>query len=366
MRDKMITALFTVFISVIFVLFFVLPKHDFSVNEKRSLAEPPEFGAADIFNGSYEKKTEDYLTDHFPFRSGFVAANSYFQLASGRNGVSGVYKGRNGYLINTPVKTPNFDKNIALISRFLRKSHIPAAVIIVPTAGSVMDDMLPKNHAPYPDRALIADAYSILGGDARTIDLFGVFDKLKKSEQLYYKTDHHWTSLGAYEAYKELDPNTEEKSDFTIESYGGFRGTTYSKSALWLEGCDNIDLWTYPADITVTISDGADKKTSADMFFREHLKEADKYPVFLNGNHAYTRIENKSAGGGRRLLMIKDSYGNSLAPFLARSRNIVDMVDLRYFTDTVTSLCERENYDEILFVYGLSTAAETTDINMLE
>lgn len=364
-RDKIMTAVFVVFIFAMLALFIVLPKTDTSVNEKRTLAGLPEFSIKSVFSGTFENNVEDYLTDHFPFRDGFVAANSYFELASGRNGVSGIYKGKDGYLINTPVKNVNFDRNATTICEFASKSEIPVTVMIVPTVGGVMSDRLPKNHAPYQDKEFIDKMYESLAEFAETVDLVEVFDKLSDEEQLYYKTDHHWTSSGAYEAYMAIEPDAYDAAEFEIESYDGFYGTSYSKSALWLEDSENVELWTYPANITVTIDDGGKRETYSDMFFREHLDEADKYPVFLNGNHAYTRIENHDVDGGR-LLMVKDSYGNSLAPFLARHYNIVDMVDLRYFTETVTELANREKYDKILIVYGLSTVAETTDINMLE
>ena len=364
-RDKIVTAVFVVFIFAALVLFIVLPKSDVSVNEKRTLANLPKTGVKTVFNGTFESGIEDYLTDHFPFRDGFVAANSYFELASGRNGMNGVYKGKDGYLINTPVKNVNFDRNAETICSFAAKSEIPVAVMIVPTTGAIMAEKLPLNHAPYPDRELIGSLYEDLAETAETVDLFGRFQHSGNFVNLYYKTDHHWTSPGAYESYKAIVPDAYKAEDFEIESYDGFYGTTYSKSALWLEHGENIELWTYPADITVTIDDGGKSETYSDMFFREHLDEADKYPVFLDGNHAYTRIENKDADGGK-LLMVKDSFGNSLAPFLARHYSIVDMVDLRYFTETVTELAEREKYDKILIVYGLSTVAETTDINMLE
>ena len=365
LRDKIMTAVFAAFIFAAIVLFIVLPKSDVSVNEKRALAKFPEFSVKSVSNGTFESGVEDYLTDHFPFRDGFVAANSYFELAFGRNGVSGVYRSKDGYLINTPVKNVNFDKNAATICEFAAKSEIPVTVMIVPTTGAVMTEKLPLNHAPYPDRELIGGLYEDLAENAETVDLFEQFNRSHNYEYLYYKTDHHWTSFGAYEAYRAIEPDAADMSEFEVERYNGFYGTTYSKSALWLEDSEYITLWTYPADITVTINDGGENKTYSNMFFREYLDEADKYPVFLDGNHAYTRIENHDADAGR-LLMVKDSFGNSLAPFLARHYSVVDMVDLRYFTETVTELANREKYDKILIVYGLSTVAETTDINMLE
>ena len=185
MRDKIMTVLFTAFIFIMLILFMLLPKSDFSANEKRALAKPPEFSVKNVLNGSFETETEDYLTDNLPFRDVFVAANSYFELATGRNGVSGVYKGKDGYLINIPVTTPSFEKNTAAIADFVKTAMAPVTVMIIPTVGAVMEDKLPLNHAPYPDRGLISRAHDKLGKTAHTIDLFSVFGGLKDAEQLY-------------------------------------------------------------------------------------------------------------------------------------------------------------------------------------
>lgn len=357
LRDKVIVSIFLTFIFFMFILFFALPKSKVSVNEKRDLAAAPKLTVSKLLSGGFEEAAEDYLTDHFPFRDGFVSVNSYFALLSGRNGVNGVYKGRDGYLINTPAKNNNLNNNIQTINDFIAKVDMPISVMIVPQAGSILTDKLPKNHAPYIETSELPIN--------NTIDLSEKFKELKDKTQLYYKTDHHWTSEGAYEAYKLIEANAYDKSQFSIESYGDFYGTTYSKSALWLEKGEEIELWTYPCDITVTINDGAEDITHTDMFFRKYLREPDKYPVYLDGNHAYTRIVNDDTPDGK-VLIIKDSYGNSLAPFLALNYNTVDLIDLRYYSDIVSETAEKEQYDKILMVYGLSTVAETTDINMLE
>ena len=362
-RDIVLAIIFTAFIFSMLLMFVLLPKSEVSYNEKRNLQKQPVLSFDGVFDGSFESDTDKYLTDHFPFRDTFVAISSYFDLYTGRNGVNGVYKGKDGYLINTPVEDKYFTANIMAIEDFAKQTRADTVLMIVPTAGSILEDKLPKNHMEYPDNSLIDKAYSKAQEyGIKTVD---IRDKFKgETEQVYYKTDHHWTSYGAYTAYKELVQNPYQIADFDVKSYGGFYGTTYSKSALWHEKSDNIEIFDYPKNADVKICDGTDEKNCSDIFFFEHLKSLDKYPVFLDGNHAYTRIVNNDVENGK-ILIVKDSYANSLAPFLIRHYNTVDMVDLRYYTDIVSELYKKENYDKILFIYGLSTVAETTDINML-
>ena len=367
-KNKILIILFCGFVGIGAALFFALPKSDFSVNEKRALAAAPELLLKSIFDGSFESGVEEYLNDHFPAREALVAIDAYSALYTGRNGKNGVYKGKNGYLINVPV-TPDEKKisaNIEAVNAFAAKTGIPASMMIVPTAGYVLPDMLPAIHEDYKDGEIISDIYSRLNG-VKTVDLVSFFARF--GADLYYKTDHHWTTEGAYEAYlawaEESGITPIPRDMFTVETHGGFYGTTYSKSALWCEKSDDIELWKYPSDVTVQILDEGDEKTSDSLYFEGHLSEPDKYPVFLDGNHAFERITNADAPE-KRLLLIKDSYAHCLAPFLANHYSEIDMIDMRYYLSSVSELAAERNYDEVLFVYGLSSVCEDGDLAILE
>ncbi len=363
-RDKSLILMFLVFIVLIFALFVVLPKNKVSENEKRNLSTAPEFSFKTVLNGSFEKDTETYLSDHFPFRNSFIALNSYFNLYTGRNGVNGIYKGRDGYLLNTPPKKTNLNRNIEIIKEFTDNLSMPVRIVIIPPAGEILENKLPKNHLEYSLLNELSDLKKYYKNNDR-VNIF-IPDNIFKnsSEQVYYKTDHHWTSQGAYETYKALIDEAFDKSQFKIEKYDGFYGTTYSKGAFWGEPSECIELFTIPSNVSVTIQNGDKTDVYNDMLFREHLETFDKYRVFLDGNNEFTRIENKDLED-KKLLIIKDSYANTLAPFLSLHYNTIDMIDLRHYTDEVTELIKTEKYDEILLVYGVSTLAETTDINML-
>lgn len=101
------------------------------------------------------------------------------------------------------------------------------------------------------------------------------------------------------------------------------------------------------------------------MLFYQYLEQADKYPVFLSGNHARVHIET-DAQSDKRLLVIKDSYAHALAPFLAEEYRTIDLIDLRYFKRQTISDWLRENpADEILFVYGLSSLTQDKNLQWL-
>lgn len=371
-KNKILIILFCGFIGVFMLLFFLLPKNEFSLNEKRTLAKFPKITVKSVLNGSFESDFEEYLGDRFPFREKLAALDAYFKLYTGRNGANGVYKGKDGYLINTPIKADDsvYNANVTAMREFIKKNGLEATVMIVPTTGYIMADKLPKNHETYNDGELIiGKAYKDLYTDMQAPDMVETFKNSADREKLYYKTDHHWTSRGAYEAYRlfcenrGLEPLSE--GNFEITSYDGFYGTNYSKSALWGEKSETLEVWSYHNNVTVEIVEGVKTEQYDNMFFDKHLSEPDMYPVFLDGNHALTRLTNPDSDGGR-LLILKDSYAHCLAPFLINHYSRIDMVDLRYYLDSVSKLCETENYDEILMVYGLSSLYESRDISILE
>lgn len=368
-RNKILISLFCGFIGIFLLLFLALPKNELSVNEKRELAKLPAFNVKAALNGSFESGFEEYLSDRFPFREKLTALDAYFKLYTGRNGANGVYKGKDGYLINTPVKCDNkaFNANMDAMHDFIARTGLKTSVMIVPTAGYIMSDKLPKNHETYRDGGLIEQAKKNLYAAAEVIDLAEEFKDKKDKYQFYYKTDHHWTSRGAYTAYclfaqmRGFEPMT----DFDVQSYDGFYGTTYSKSALWGEKDETLEVWRYPNNVTVEIDEGVKTEKYDNMFFDEHLSEPDMYPVFLDGNHALTRLTNPDSDDGR-LLLLKDSYAHCLAPFLIKHYSQIDMVDLRYYFQSVSELVKTEQYDEALMVYGLSSLCESSDISILE
>ena len=372
--DNLPTILFCLFLFVMMVLFLVLPKKDFSENEKRVLEETPQFSWQTLSDGSFGKSVESYLSDHFAGRDFFVGLNAYYDLASGRNGTSGVYCGEDGYLINTPVAydKDNLQKNLSKINQFAEGLEIPVRMMVAPSTGYIMQDKLPRIHNPYIDDEIFRNIQTSLSQKVDFINLMGPFLQNKEDVQLYYKTDHHWTRDGVYLAYQiyceSAGLSTASADEFNVQTYPDFYGTTYSRSALWGSEPDVLRVYE-PKESEgyhVLIDDGAEgKKESDTLFFKSHLEEADKYPIFLDGNHSYEKITNKN-GNGKKLLLIKDSFAHCLAPFLVENYSEIYMIDLRYYKSSLTQLVQDETIDEVLVVYGLDNIINDTNIVWLK
>lgn len=363
---------FIIFIFGTAIWFLINPKSDYSSSEKRYLQKFPETSVEKVLDGTFGSDFENYFADQFPARTFWVGYNAYYSLNMGNNGANGVYNCSNGYLINKPVSTDNkLEKNVDTIVGFKKSIDVPVTVMFAPSTGYIVDDILPAVHDKYND-----DMY--FNKTADTLNKNGIsFVDLRRSfknayadgSQLYYKTDHHWTTEGAYLAYsrlcKQLNIQAAAKESFDIKSYGGFYGTTYSTSGFWLTQPDNIQIWNNPKNtdknIKVKITEGTNTSEYGSMYFYDHLKEDDKYPVFIDGNHALTEITNKNAKGGT-ILLVKDSFSHSLAPFLAENYSKVILVDMRYYKMSVSQIVKEENPEQVVFLYGIDNIATDTDI----
>lgn len=367
---------FLIFIYGMALWFLFSPKTDYSSSEKRYLQKFPDTNVEKVLSGEFGSEFETFFADQFPQRNTWVGLNAYTALAEGNNGASGVYNCKNGYLINKPVSTDNnLDKNVGAVVDFAKTIDAPTTVMLVPSTGYIADDVLPTFHDKYNDDEDISKISSTLSKEKiGFVDLRERFkSEYKNGSQLYYKTDHHWTTKGAYTGYQELckalgitpiDDSTLKK-----DSYPDFYGTTYSSSGFWLTPPDNIEIWSNPKNssknISVKITEGANVKTSCSMYFTDHLKEDDKYPVFIDGNHALTEITNTNAKNGT-ILLIKDSFSHSLAPFLAENYSKVVLVDLRYYKESVSQLVSTYNPEQVVVLYGIDNLATDTDIVWLK
>ena len=369
--------LFVAFIFAMAIWFMVNPKADYSSSEKRYLQQFPETSVDTVLSGEFSEKFETYFADHFPQRNMWVGLNSYYNLGIGLNGRNGVYNSADGYLINVPVDKENYvRKNIRVLAEFKEKiGDVPMTVMLAPSTGYIATDKLPLIHDSYNDDTYFAETAKTLGeSGVNFVDLRETFkQKYAEGVQLYYRTDHHWTTDGAYEGYvklcEKLGVQPADKDSFAKTAYGGFYGTTYSTSGYWLTKPDSITVYdnqeNTDKNITVKISEDGKDNHYGSMFFYNHIDEDDKYPVFLDGNHALTEIQNKNAKNGT-IVVIKDSFSHSLAPFLAENYSKVVLVDLRYYKQSVSDLIKKENPEQVVALYGIDNLATDTDIVWLQ
>lgn len=354
--------LFCAFIALFGILYLLLPKSDFSDQEKRVLASFPNVSVSTVLDGRFEEGFERWMSDHVPGRDALVGLNAYYELASGRNGLNGTILA-GGRLYDAPdeLDIAAVTRKCEILRSFAEDTALPMDVLIVPSSGYMHEDSLPL-HDPYPDGALAALVEDALG---EGIGFLWPEERLRAADPdlLYYATDHHFTSRGAYEVCKlyveSLGLAMPEVSDYEIETHGDFRGSMYSQSGLWGVSPDEIEIWRSRklGDVTVSFDD---RESANGLFFPEHLSEVDKYPTFLDGNHGLVTIETDNAEG-ENLLLIRDSFGHCFAPFAAESFQKIVLVDLRYYRQSVRELAAEMEIDRVLVLYGADTFLTDTN-----
>lgn len=362
--DWVTVIVFCGFLGIMCLLLFLLPKETFSEYEKRYLAQNPVLSLDSVSSGQFGEDAESYMADHVPGRDFFVGLNAYFELYTGRQIAKDVYTAGDR-LVEVPVQWNESQilKNHSAIQKFSELIQMKPDLMIVPSAGWAVEDTIDGLADPYCDEEIIANIAETFGDCTNVVDVVTPFSKLDKSS-LYFKTDHHWTSLGAHTAYaaymESLGRTYPEKAFFEIETVDGFKGSTYSRSALWLTPEEKLELWHGSKGLLVTNSDM--DAVHEGVFYRERLTEADKYTVYLDGNHPLVRIENPNASGKGKILVIRDSYSSCLGPFLAESYETVVLVDLRYYKDAVSELCQQEVFDNVLICYSIGNFMTDTNL----
>lgn len=359
MRKHNLTAaiLFCAFLFTMGAGYVLLPKAGFSEMEKRYLAEAPAFRLKTVFSGAWSSQAEEYLTDHVPGRNLFVGINAYLELLAGRQKLKDVWL-VDGKLLEAPVATDGavIARNMKAINSFSRALEQKVYLMVVPSAGWA------AGVEGYSDDDTLNAIYAEAAASVRVVAVEELFSG---KPELYYNTDHHWTSQGAYTGYAAFTEaaarECRPKEAFQVTSVEGFQGSTYSRSALWLTPSESIELWQGSSQLTII--NGETEGTHQGAFYLERLEEADKYTVFLDGNHSIVRIQNPEKQG--KLLVIRDSYSNCLGPFLAESYGEVVLIDLRYYRQSVLELARQEGFDDILVCYSCANFLTDTNLTLL-
>ena len=364
-RDTIVVGLFLLVLVSVPLYWLVFPRRTFSDSERRYLSEPPKLSAASWKDWSFDDAVETYLADQLPGRDALVGLNAYTVLLSGRQVSEDIWRDREGYLVETPIRSSadQLQKRLSRIASLGEKSGLPVYVLAVPSTGYVRRGTLPRALADlyYPEELFLREIASASG--VIPVPLAETF--LREGRDWYYRTDHHWTGEGAYAAYR-LFMETAGRDVLSYDGFyhhtvDGYVGSTRSRSALWLAQGDTLTI-DEPMDVQVRVTFSDDDKAYGSLFFYDHLTEYDWYPLFLDGNHPLTVIENLTAPDGPTLVMVKDSFGNTLAPLLVPTYGRIVMVDPRYYRGSVSDLCGEYGADEVLFCYSLERIC--TDLNL--
>lgn len=352
------------FIGGLSLLTFTGKEREFSENENRYLAKMPGISWESIKKGEFQDGFEEYIKDQIVFRDQWITVETAIQKACLNTDIGGAYVGKNGYDFEkiTPddVDQKQVDKNVKAINNFFdyaceKVGEDNLYFVLVPTSGLVNSEKLPKNAILFDQNAYMDDIFQQIGSHV-SFDVRELFDQ-HKDTQLYYKTDHHWTTEGAFLAYQYWQERTgknltaNSSSDLTTVTKS-FRGSLYSKILDYDSAYDEIKVLKNTLDTEYTVI--ADGEDIGGIYQQDKLSEKDKYAYFMGGNYGEAVIHNEEAKDKGNLLLIKDSFANTMVPMLSADYENIYMIDLRYFAGHIPTYMKENNISEIMVLYNIS------------
>ncbi len=363
------TVTFCILIAVLTVASMVNPVKEYSETENRSLAQLPEFSWESLFHNSiimknptdteksYTQKYEDFVTDQFVARDAWISLKTQVELILGKKDSGGVYLGKDGYLIEKhELDAEQLEKNIGFLETFLKAnaSKYNIKVLIAPTASLTLSNKLPA-FAPVWDQDAMLDQIAGLGNFVDCRDVLSEHS----DEYVYYRTDHHWTTLGAYYAYTELctslgiEPYAYEDFNKRVLS-DSFFGTLAAK--INQESTPDELFTLEPNGVTVSVNYNNGMKITDSLYEESYLVKRDKYSTFLDGNQPIVDITT-STKNGKTLLMVKDSYSHCMVPMLTAHYERIVLIDFRsaprgimYYANMIEA--SGDSVDDIVVLYN--------------
>ncbi len=360
-----VSAVFLAFIAFFFFWNLITPDIEFSERENRYLETMPKFSFDALFSGEFISDFETYSTDQFPYRDAWITMKAALELAAGKDENNGVYLCENDTLIE-PFEMPDdetLSKNMTFVNILTEHAGVPVYFALIPGKSDIYADLLPAYTPNDSQLTFIQNAYA--QSNAQTIDMYAAL-LTHQSEYIYYRTDHHWTTRGAYYGYAALceamgiaPTPLDTFSPKTVSDH--FYGTTYSSSGFsWIQP-DQIDLYVEDPG-TLTIQNYMDGSAADGVLYdTSYLNQKDQYSMFFGGNTPLLQIQT-GLQEGERLLILRDSYADSMAPFLLSNFSEIHMIDLRYYKASILDYITENDIDRVAVLYSVSNFA--TDSNL--
>ncbi len=379
--SKLMIGIFAFVLLAVPISTIILPKQERSENENRTLATFPtlinekKWEQAEDFGGyvdaikwdyitvrdkpSFMDDIETYYADHLVGRELWVQAKNKMETLVGKQEINGVYTVDDHMIqVFTEYDADDVQSSVNAMNLFAENHpELPCSIMLAPTAQEFFQNKMPGYNGYLSQKSFIEDVYEQMEGFT-TIDSLSFMSE-HKDDYLFYRTDHHWTSLGAYYAYcsaaKTLGYSAYSLNDFNIETVSSdFRGTLYSKTldnGVTPDSIDYYHLKNNAPEITMTVNTGTEERVYDSLYVRDYLDVKDKYSSFTGSNqpiiHIDTNIEN-----GKKLLLVKDSYAHSLVPFLANHYEKITMVDMRYINGDLNYFIDMDEYNQALFMFN--------------
>ncbi len=385
------------FFSVVGLLFFARPT--VSENEKRNLAAFPSFTFESFFSGEYFSQISLWYSDTYPMREGMIEANAELKSHYGIESDGFISTGGGNTTIENSGDVERIeniylqkDTKTAYEILYNTKSVNDVYISLINSAseqlGSKVNvyDMVVPLHYTY--KLTTEQQNSIGASDCNEVVNY-IYDNLNKGittidansklmehkdEYLYFRTDHHWTALGAYYAYtafceqKGITPT--QLSAYEQVSFDGFTGTysTQTNSSILTDNPDTVVAYIPNGTnlLSCIDTDGTQKELAIVYKGASKYDSGNKYLCFLGGDHRVDTIHNPNKNDGSSIVVVKESYGNAFVPFLVDSYEYVYVIDYRYYQGNLIDFVKENDIDDVLFLNRVTTTSSTSLLDKMK
>ncbi|MEK4354763.1 DHHW family protein [Paenibacillus sp. FSL R5-0475] len=370
--DRILVAGFVATLFLVGITFFLLPVQRFSELENRYLQSAPQLTWDNLLSHTYAEEAESFVTDHFPFRAKWVWVKSAMEQMRLQQENNGIYKGKDGYLFEK-FEAPDHKKvqqYTAAVKRFADKNaEAKTTFLLAPTSVGLYNERLPWL-APVYSQAEVNQKIAVEVSDSLTF--INGFDVLAPhaAEDIYYRTDHHWTTYGAYLAYvayaESMGCHPLSQSEFEIETVSdSFLGSYHTRSQFIGVVPDSIQMYEPVHDVSTKIHIVDTGETLTSMYDSSYLEKKDKYSYFLGGVHALMKITSQldpKVVKQEKLLVIKDSYAHSVIPFLTQHVPEIHVIDIRYYNGSISEYMAQNDIKDVLMLFNTATFVDNASI----
>lgn len=300
----------------------------------------------------------------------FTHVKTSTDLLLGKKDINNVYLGDDGYLLKnfTPSDDKTVNNTIKSLNDFSNKhKNTKTYISVIPTSASILKNKLPKFAPSQNQEKYLKNLSSSLNKNIKYIDTYKALNDAK-DKYIYYKTDNHLTTLGAYTSFFKIS----EKMQLDNSTYydikkvsNDFNGSLSCESGLRFNQRDDIDIYMPEGHKSSVVVDYLDnKKKTTSLYNTQNLSSENKYDVFLDGNHPIVEI-NTTTNTQRQLLLIKDSYANAFVPFLTDNYSKIVVIDPMYYKGDLSKLIDNGKFSDILFLYNANTFFSDTSLSKL-
>ena len=368
--DTFLGKLFIICMLLIIIGNLLMPNKEKSEQENRMLAQRPKLTVSSLISGSFMEQYENYQTDQFIGRNAWIKLKVALNRLGGSKEENGVFIGKKNQLLEG-IAVPDSDtlsRKLEAIKEFKKTyADIPVTFLLAPDVATVLQDSLPTFATVSDQSASISLVKKELGDSVQWVDAVKVLSK-HKDEKIYYKTDHHWTTQGAFYVWEEAAVKMGITDDLS-SVYASYPVTTEYNGVLWSKSGsksnvkEQIDIYVpKDADNDIIVNYVDQQKKTTSLYDSSKLKGKDKYEVFFGGNTSVIDIKTV-AENKKRILVVKDSFANSFVPFLTPFYREIVMVDPRYYTGNIKDIMETYEITDVLFLYSGNTFFQDNNLS---